>query len=310
MLRRALIAPVAMLSVVLAVSNGLGESKKSCGCVFKTEGVCAPTPCDEDFALKGFITRGMTDVDKDSYYKFIYHAGSSGRIASSIGPIFDTGYNELTTLGGETSGYALYSYAIVTANTPRTRAFMKEFFKSIKAIDVFDVPKNELNVLHIPVIGSKKKQFQDLKKAVGPQDYETLAEKYMDSFYDQSMALTILNRICTSAEGKMLTLCKSDISEGPFLFTYAKPVTTLQKVPPPYLIADLRPPMHVRAFETILSRFKEQVKSKDFADDQRIHTFGTSLLSILLTTADWTDLVARDIGTVVHTIGLSATEKK
>jgi hypothetical protein len=101
----------------------------------------------------------------------------------------------------------------------------------------------------------------------------------------------------------------SDTSEGPFLFTYVKPVSALHDVPPPYLIVDLRP-VNERAFPVFISKFMEQVKQPDFSDGQRIHTFKLSLLSIVLTAADWIEPVEKAVAGIVHSVGDKENDSK
>ncbi len=57
-------------------------------------------------------------------------------------------------------------------------------------------------------------------------------------------------------------------------------------VPPPFLFVDLSN-VHERAFDEFVAAYKEQVKRANFSDRERIDTFRLSLLSIVLTAADW-----------------------
>jgi len=301
----AILRLIGLWGLLPAAAPVYAASENRCGCLFEYAGQCVPKPCDHEWVLKS------TQFDINKEMKGVIFRPGAIEVASDFpaGPISDTGYSELTTLGGEARGYGLYSYVIVTANTPRTVAFMKALFKSIPSAAVFIGNKLRVNIVHVPVIGSKKTEFLALKKSLASKDDAKLAEMYMQFFYDQAMAIDIFNRICKDATGKVRAPCSSDTSEGPFLFTYVRPITTLPKVPPPYLLVDLRRPMHEKAFATILSRYKEQVKGENFADDTRIDTFSSTVLSIVLTAADWTDAISRDISTVVQAVGLGGTKK-
>lgn len=215
--------------------------------------------------------------------------------------ILGTGYKALTKLGGEESGYGLYSYAIAPGRTERNAAFLRDILTVVAPVENTGPEKSKINILYIPVRPDKEKQFDDLKTTIFGKNVDG-AKVDAASFYHQSMAINLLHRICASATGEVSELCRSDISQGPFLFTYAKPVTALNSVPPPYLIVDLRP-VHERAFPVFISKFMEQVKSPDFADGKRIHSFKLRLLSIVLTAADWIEPVEKAVAGIVHSSG-------
>ncbi len=212
--------------------------------------------------------------------------------------VLDTGYKALTKLGGEEAGYGLYSYVIAPGHTKRNAAFLRQILSVIAPVEDTGPEKSKINVLYIPVKADQEQQFEKLKKSVFSKDADGVEAEAIAS-YDQSMALDLLHRICASATGEVSDLCMSDISQGPFLFTYASPVTSLATVPPPYLIVDLRP-VHERAFPVFVSKFMEQVKRPDFADGERIHNFKLSLLSIVLTAADWIEPVQKAVAGIVH----------
>jgi hypothetical protein len=249
------------------------------------------------------------------------NAGSSSPapvrpLAPSVAPgpqhtraaVLDTGYQALTKPGGEEAGYGLYSYVIAPGHTTRNAELLRTIMKQVAPVENTGHDKSEINVLYIPVKPAEQKAFDKLKTAVFSDSADGFDADVL-SLYDQAMALELLHRICSAAAGDIEKLCLSDTSQGPFLFTYARPVTDLQNVPPPYLIVDLRP-VHERAFPVFVSKFMEQVKRPDFADGERIHSFQLSLLSIILKAADWIEPVQNAVAGIVHSTGDQTKDEK
>jgi DNA-binding beta-propeller fold protein YncE len=211
--------------------------------------------------------------------------------------ILNTGYARLSTLGGEDSRYGLYSYAILPLDSSRAAAFMAEIFTSTLPIGGMYANHNQLNILYIPLQKSKQTGFNAAISA--PTDNKKLGSDYSKSFYDYQIATAILNHICSAPPPSMTRLCDSDLSRGPFIFTYAAPASRLESVPPPYLFVDLSD-IHEKAFPEFISAFREQVKREDISDGRRIDTFRLRLLQIILTASDWLPGVQKAIADIVH----------
>lgn len=94
-------------------------------------------------------------------------------------------------------------------------------------------------------------------------------------------------------------MCKTDLSRGPYLFTFPEPASALSPVPPPYLFVDLSS-VHERAFGEYIAAYKEQVKRTDYNDRERIDSFRLRLLSIILTSADWIGPIRGALADTVH----------
>jgi hypothetical protein len=116
------------------------------------------------------------------------------------------------------------------------------------------------------------------------------------------MARGLLDQICNPPAAGMQRLCQTDLSRGPYIFTYAAPATNLQSVPPPYLFVDLSD-VHERAFGELLSAFREQVKRQDISDRARIDTLRLKILETVLTASDWVTPVQKAIADIVHSTG-------
>lgn len=223
--------------------------------------------------------------------------------------IVNTSFGELSKLGGEDTGYALYSYAIITSRSDRSVAFFREILASTPASEEFTTnQKTHLNILYIPI--KVDESYARRWRAIYlHSNIERLAKIYVDRFYDLSIAQETLRRICANATDDMQNVCQSDLSKGPFLLTYKEPVTALENIPPPYLFVDLQQ-VHEKAFSTFLTKFKEQVKRQNFSDAQRLHTFTLKLLSITLTAADWIAPVNKTVADIVHYVDKKDLDKK
>src|SRR5713101_4549804 len=103
---------------------------------------------------------------------------------------------------------------------------------------------------------------------------------------------------CTSSK-PLRNLCRTDLSRGPYIFTYAAPATNLESVLPPYLFVDLSD-VHERAFGELLAAFREQVKRQDVSDRARIDTLRIKVLQTILTASDWVTPVQKAIADIVH----------
>jgi len=130
-------------------------------------------------------------------------------------------------------------------------------------------------------------------------NFTVLADHLGTSYYDFRMARAILDHLCSLPADTMRDLCSTDLSRGPYIFTYATPASQLDAVPPPYLFVDLSN-VDPRAFAEVLSAFRQQVKRDDVTDRARIDTLRLKLLQIALTASDWVEPIE---GGVQHLVG-------
>jgi len=130
------------------------------------------------------------------------------------------------------------------------------------------------------------------------------ADIFAQDHYDYGLAQRILAQICRSPTEAVEDVCSSDLSRGPYLFTFPTPASGLQTVPAPYLFVDLSD-VHERAFGEFVAAYKAQVKRPDFRDMERIDDFRLSLLSIVLTAADWVGPIT---GVLADSVRISAGE--
>jgi hypothetical protein len=122
---------------------------------------------------------------------------------------------------------------------------------------------------------------------------------FVTQFHDYAMAQTLLAQICTAPPEVIRGVCATDLSRGPYLFTYTYPASTRSPIPPPYLFLDLSR-VHERTFGEFIATYKEQVKRSDYTDAERVNNLRLRLLSVVLTAADWIGPIKGAIADVLH----------
>jgi hypothetical protein len=206
-----------------------------------------------------------------------------------------TGYDQLRGLGREAAGYGLYSYAVFTSTSPRSAAFLSELFKSIPSIGA---ARPQLNIFYIP---TKKEKVPDLATLVeaSRNDQTKLAVRYSEAMYDYKMARAILSHLCNPPAKAMTSLCKGPMSGGPYILANARPASTLEPVPPPFLFVDLSD-INPHAYPEFISAFRAVVKQEDATDDAKLYSLRLKVLNLGLTAADWTPNVKKSVVDIVH----------
>jgi hypothetical protein len=122
------------------------------------------------------------------------------------------------------------------------------------------------------------------------------------------MARAILNHLCNPPADTMREFCQGDTSRGPYIFTYAKPASSLEPVPPPFLFVNLSD-VDARAFGEFISAFQAQVKREDIADGARIESLRLKILPIVLKAARLIGPVAKAVADIVHSGGAGEPDK-
>jgi len=215
----------------------------------------------------------------------------------SAAPILASAYDYLYAVGTEEPAYGLYSYALFPSHSRRADAFIAELFRTTGAAGQSGINKANLNVIYLPVQQGKRSVLFD-KSASGEPLHPS---EFTRQIYDYALARRVLVQICAAPSESIRYLCRSDLSRGPYLFTFARPASELSPVPPPYLFVDLSR-VHPRAFSEFIAAYKEQVKRTDYSDRERIDGLRLHVLNIILTAADWVGPVR---GAVADTVYIS-----
>jgi hypothetical protein len=216
--------------------------------------------------------------------------------------ILETGYSQLPELGKEEDGYGLYSYAVLASNSDRSAALLAEVFASIPSIQETAARRAQLNIFYVP---TKKEKSDDFAKAVESSgtDVKKLGATFAASLYDYKVGRAILNHICNPpTDDRMRKLCEGDMSRGPYIFTYEKPASDMEPVPPPYLFVDLSD-VQPGAFGEFVSAFRAQVKQKDISDGAKINTLRLELLKLVLEASAWLPQMQKSVVEIVHSVG-------
>jgi hypothetical protein len=128
--------------------------------------------------------------------------------------------------------------------------------------------RGQTNILYIPLKRNKAKEWS---KGLKLGNEAALRAAYAKNFYDYKMSRTLLNHLCVSPAKEIRRACESDLSRGPYIFSYARPASKITPVPPPFLFMDLSD-VHERAFPEIIAAFRAQVKRDDITDRSKIDT--------------------------------------
>ncbi len=201
---------------------------------------------------------------------------------AELWPILTSVYDYFFSAGTERQDYGLYSYVLFPVRSPRAEHFLEELFRTTDYVvnDLIDL--KHLNVIYLPTeavnLAYLTSKIQD--GAAPP------AAPFVTSLYNYPLSRKLLAQFCTAPAEVIRDLCATDLSRGPYLFTYARPVRNLSPVPPPYLVLDLSD-VHIRAFGEFIAAYKAQVKRPDYSDRERIDVLRLRVLNIVLTAADW-----------------------
>jgi len=209
-----------------------------------------------------------------------------------------TGYDQLRGLGREAAGYGLYSYGVLTAASPRSAAFLGEIFKSMPPIGGTGAARAQLNIFYIPTKNGTVLDLAALAEA-SRNGQTKVAVRYSEAMYDYKTARAILNHLCNPPAKAMTSLCKGPMTGGPYILANARPASSLEPVPPPFLFVDLSD-INPSAYPEFISAFRAVVKQEDVTDDAKLHSLQLKVLNLSLTAADWTPRVKKSIVDILH----------
>lgn len=235
--------------------------------------------CSKDFNIS------ILEATKQIYPATFAH-GDNPKI------IFDTVYAYLAAIGGETSGYGLYSYVLFAGNDTRSKAFLKELFRASTTARDAKIAKLNLNVVYLPT----NKKWNSAIDANNPEPATFLA-----SAYNFPLAKLVLAQFCTDPPSEIRAMCSSDLSKGPYVFTYTKPVTNLSNIPPPFLVLDLSG-IDEDAFAEFVAAYKQQVKRENYSDREALDTFRLTLIKIAVPASKIADKSIKKAADIVFSV--------
>jgi hypothetical protein len=199
--------------------------------------------------------------------------------------IIDSGYEFLYPSVPERIGYGLYTYVLLTpARADRNKAVIDAIEKYTPNVAAFDDDISRVNVIYVP-----SKSPKEDAAALNATEYD----------FDRSRSLIAI--ICAMPSDKIDRICKGGLSLGPYMFTYTSPLNKQVKLSPPVLFVDLTP-IQEGAFATFIDAYKEQIKSKDISDGQKIQSLYIKILNIIETAKLWVNPIENATGDVIHLI--------
>jgi len=208
-----------------------------------------------------------------------------------LGSVYDYLYRPAT----EKPSYGLYSYVLLPIFSARSERFLEELFKTTSFVSLSEITVANLNIIYLPT--REEKLTSLIPKIIDGS--APPVHLFAKLFYDYPFAKKLLAQICESPSKVVYDVCSSDLSRGPYLFTFVRPSSTLNPVPPPYLFVDLSS-VHQRAFGEFVAAYKEQVKRSEYSDLERVKNLRLRILSIILTASDWISPVEGAIAEVVQ----------
>ncbi len=209
--------------------------------------------------------------------------------------VFVSVYDYLYRTGVESKRFGLYSYVLFPNGSPRSQAFAEELFKTTSSVELSQIAAENLNIMYLPTRGDRLESLIPLVADGSPPPVSSFMTKY----YDYALARRILVQICRVPLESTRSVCETDLSRGPYLFTYSQPASALDQLSPPYLFLDLSQ-IHTAAFGEFIAAYKEQIKRADYTDRERLDGLRLRLLSIVLTASDWMQPVASALADIVH----------
>jgi hypothetical protein len=208
-------------------------------------------------------------------------------------------YDYLARTGQEGPGYGLYSYVLFPFNSPRAAYFLEQLFTTTGYRRHSLIEAQHLNIFYLPTQADKLRAVIDRTLSDSGRSAHPSGQEFATKFYDYALAQKLLAQICLMPSEVIRDLCATALTDGPYLLTYGRPMSTLSPVPPPYLVLDLSR-VHEQAFREFIIAYQEQVKRGDYTDRQRLDTLRLRVLSIILTAADWIAPTTSAIANIIH----------
>ena len=167
--------------------------------------------------------------------------------------IIDTRYAPLFHLGEETDGYGLYTYLLLRGRTDRDRTLVKDIRESSPlATDLSPSLRSQIDLLLVPANDCVQLNSKPLSDCTA--DMIKRMTDNLEAYYNYD--------------------------EGPFLFTYAKPISKMSRIPPPFLFFDFTS-IDEAAFHDYIAAYESVVKSDDYSDDGKLNSLRLRILNVI-----------------------------
>jgi hypothetical protein len=204
-------------------------------------------------------------------------------------------YDYLYRSGVEKANYGLYSYVLLPRPTQRGEQLLAKLFETTSFVKLNQIATSNINLTYLPVKATEIQSLIPLVSNGSAPPTDLFAAEY----YDYGLAQKLLAQICRSPPDAIREVCQTDLSRGPYLFTFPRPASALETPPPPHLFVDLSE-VHEKAFGEFIAAYKAQVKRPEFADMERVDNLRLRILSIVLTAADLIDPIKSAVADSIH----------
>ena len=192
--------------------------------------------------------------------------------------IIDTRSAPLLHPGDEEAGYGLYTYVLLRGRTDRDSHFLKDIVATApSAAGVAPPLRAQIDLMLIPANSCPAGTATSATNCAAPEP--EIIPGNLKASYNFEESNAILEELCTNPPEQVVKFCREPFGEGPFLFTYALPVSKMNSIPPPFLFFDFTDqdeagfPDYIDAYEAVL-------KSDDFTDDSKLKTLRLRILDI------------------------------
>jgi hypothetical protein len=221
--------------------------------------------------------------------------GPGGPVTANI---IDTRSAPLERPGEEASSYGLYTYVLLRGSANRDKHFLKDIVESAPSASGVLAPlRAHIDLMLIPANPCP------IRLAKSPADCQIHlvdnVERDPKANYNYGESNTLLEELCAKPPDKLADFCRDPIGWGPFLFTYARPVSTMNPIPPPFLFFDFTEHDEA-AFPDFIGAYEAVLKSDDFTDDSKLNTLRLRILDVYNRARAATGPTAEGAAKLVH----------
>jgi hypothetical protein len=267
----------ALLFAGAGFSTGTAWSAISNDCLARCDRECPERP-DKPACLNG--CRSSCPVSQaeatDGPPPYTMHHGAFHR--ASRPRIIDTRSAPLVHPGEEADGYGLYTYVLVRHSADRDSHFLQDIVATApSAAGVAPPLRAQIDLMLIPADPCPAGADATATSCAAPEP-ETIAGD-IKAHYNFEESNTILEELCANPPNQIVNFCREPFGEGPFLFTYARPVSKMNSIPPPFLFFDFTD-QDEAAFPDYIDVYEAVLKSDDFTDDSKLKTLRLRILDV------------------------------
>jgi tetratricopeptide (TPR) repeat protein len=192
----------------------------------------------------------------------------------------------------EDRGYGRYTYVLFPSGgvgCERCVKLLAALFEGTPPGPANVANRAVVNIFELPVVNGQRDKVRVLLNHPSGSD---LSPKILTQ-YNFAVANDLLTKSCASYRELNGKFCGT-LAQGPYLVTYAFPVSAYATLPHPYLIVDMSN-VNPRAFHFFLEQVKMQVGNRDISDDRRVTATYTRMVSLALDASDVLDPITKAV---------------